>query len=99
MITSTDLQTAKKVLIKEINKEVRQAYNNQSAFRLLDIIADLAFSAATTDDYRFSQMTFEVAEYTRSLREFQTNVIGITAIKARARHLFNVVEQWKENKL
>lgn len=99
MLTTTDFEQAKKVHIKEIDREVRQGYTNQSVFRLLDIVSDLCFSAATSKDAKFARVAYEVADYARALRDFQKKVIGLHQIKERAKHLFEITKLWKENRL
>lgn len=99
MLTTTDFEKAKAVHIKEINKEVRQGYGHQSVFRLLDIVSDVAFSAANSGDPKFARVAYEVADYARSLRDFQKHIIGLQEIKERAKHIFHVVALWKGDQL
>lgn len=99
MLTTTDFEQAKKAHIKEIDREVRHGYTNQSVFRLLDVVSDLCFSAAASKDASFAHVAYEVADYARALRDFQKKTIGLHQIRERAKRLFEITALWKENKL
>lgn len=84
---------------REVRREVRQGYTNQSVFRLLDIVSQITLAGALRRDSSFSMMAHVVAQYALRLRDFQKQLIGIRRIKDEAIELLEVAAKWQENKL